>query len=147
MASLFNPDDNQQMIERIEKLTPETTALWGRMTVDQMLRHCAAPVDVATGKLTLKMPVLLGLLGRMLKKKVLRKGLDKNSPTAREFVFRDRSDFETAQHELIERYRMLANNRAYITVLKHPFWGKMSYEDWDRLLWMHLDHHLRQFGV
>jgi hypothetical protein len=26
-------------------------------------------------------------------------------------------------------------------------WGKMTQEDWDELMWKHLDHHLRQFGV
>jgi len=30
---------------------------------------------------------------------------------------------------------------------KHPFFGPMSTEDWDRLNWKHLDHHLRQFNA
>ncbi|MFD2892645.1 DUF1569 domain-containing protein [Flavobacterium chuncheonense] len=32
--------------------------------------------------------------------------------------------------------------------IKHiHFFGKMSYEDWDKLHWKHLDHHLKQFNV
>ncbi|HHT9020342.1 TPA: DUF1569 domain-containing protein [Flavobacterium psychrophilum] len=29
----------------------------------------------------------------------------------------------------------------------HPFWGKMTDDDWNKLMWNHVDHHLRQFGV
>ena len=34
-----------------------------------------------------------------------------------------------------------------VTQDPHPFFGRMTGEEWDRLLWKHLDHHLRQFGV
>jgi hypothetical protein len=29
----------------------------------------------------------------------------------------------------------------------HPAFGPLSPEEWGRLCWKHLDHHLRQFGV
>ncbi len=29
----------------------------------------------------------------------------------------------------------------------HPNFGTMSHKDWGRFAWVHLDHHLRQFGV
>ncbi|MBP9797478.1 MAG: DUF1569 domain-containing protein, partial [Chitinophagales bacterium] len=34
-----------------------------------------------------------------------------------------------------------------VTKDKHPFFGKLSPEEWDTLTVKHLDHHLRQFGV
>jgi len=27
------------------------------------------------------------------------------------------------------------------------FFGPLTADEWDRLLWKHLDHHLRQFGT
>jgi hypothetical protein len=54
MANIFDTTDNQAMIERINKLTPETKALWGKMTVDQMLNHTAAAIEVAFGERELK---------------------------------------------------------------------------------------------
>ena len=43
MKNIFNPTDNQELISRIEKLTPETKALWGKMTVDPnvITLHCS----------------------------------------------------------------------------------------------------------
>jgi len=29
----------------------------------------------------------------------------------------------------------------------HPVFGRMKKRDWGRFVWIHLDHHLRQFGV
>jgi hypothetical protein len=29
----------------------------------------------------------------------------------------------------------------------HPYFGKLSPEEWAILKWKHYDHHLRQFGV
>jgi len=29
----------------------------------------------------------------------------------------------------------------------HPFFGEMSERDWMKWGWLHMDHHLRQFGV
>jgi hypothetical protein len=29
----------------------------------------------------------------------------------------------------------------------HPLFGALSRNDWARLIWKHIDHHMRQFGV
>ena len=65
MKSIFNTHDNQELITRINKLTPEAQAAWGKMSVDQMLSHCQAPIDVAFGNLPLKANVIMQLLGKM----------------------------------------------------------------------------------
>lgn len=45
-------------------------------------------------------------------------------------------------------YSALAENGTRILkVKKHPFFGEMTEDQWDVLLWKHLDHHLQQFGV
>ena len=40
MKSIFNPADVAELTERINKLTPGTNPLWGKMSVGQMLAHC-----------------------------------------------------------------------------------------------------------
>ena len=40
MKNIFDPKDNQEIIARIHNLTPESKALWGKMSVDKMLAHC-----------------------------------------------------------------------------------------------------------
>ena len=41
MKNLYNKDHYVRIIYRFQKLKPEATALWGKMSVNQMLRHCA----------------------------------------------------------------------------------------------------------
>jgi hypothetical protein len=50
MKSLFNPADNNELIERIERLTPTTPAQWGKMNVAQMLSHLQEPIKLPSVK-------------------------------------------------------------------------------------------------
>ncbi|WP_428225801.1 DUF1569 domain-containing protein [Flavobacterium sp.] len=147
MKSIYNPNDNQELIARIEKLTPESRALWGKMSVDQMLKHTSSASEVAFGEMLLNINFFMRFLGSMMKNKIFNSEFKKNSPTAPEFIFKEKYDFETVKNELISNVQRLGNGHQTITVMNHPFWGKMTYEDWDKLMWKHIDHHLRQFGV
>ena len=149
MNSIYDKASNDAMIARINKLTPETKAVWGKMTVDQMLRHCKLATDVAFGKQGLKVNFLMKILGKLLKKKVFYGGdMGKNSPTAKEFTITNHYDLEKEKSELIANFsRFASEGKSAIKTMDHPFWGKMTYEDWDALMWKHLDHHLKQFGV
>ncbi|MGV7106463.1 DUF1569 domain-containing protein [Flavobacterium sp. U410] len=149
MKSIFNTHDNQELITRINRLTPEAQAVWGKMSVDQMLSHCQAPIDVAFGNLPLKANVIMQLLGKMLKNKIINSPeFKKNSPTAPSFIRTEHYDFETTKKELIEKVSKFATEgQAAIKNQTHPFFGRMTYNEWDKLQYMHLDHHLHQFKV
>lgn len=147
MSSIYNKKDNEIIISRINKLTPESKALWGKMTVDQMMKHTEAAIAVAFSEKELKINFFMKLLGRMLKNKVFNNEFQKNSPTAPEFIFKESYDFETAKAALIEKFSRFTEGEKSITLTQHPFWGKMSPEDWNKLMWNHVDHHLKQFGV
>jgi hypothetical protein len=149
MNSIYDKASNDAMIARINKLTPETKALWGKMNAAQMCKHCSTAIEVAFGKEDLKVNFLMRLLGKMLKKKVFYGGeLKKNSPTAKEFIFPDTVDFEQSKAAFIANYSKFASEgKEAIKTMNHPFWGKLTYEDWDALMWKHTNHHLEQFGV
>ncbi len=149
MNSIYDKASNDSMIARINKLTPESKALWGKMNAAQMCRHCAIAIDIAFGKGDLKVNFLMKLLGKMLKKKVFYGGeMGKNSPTAKEFIITENLDLEKTKAELITNFsRFASEGKSVIKTMNHPFWGKMTYEDWDALMWKHTDHHLKQFGV
>jgi hypothetical protein len=55
-------------------------------------------------------------------------------------------DFETDRLELASRTETFAGKPAYFATARHPFFGKMSGEEWLRWGYLHMDHHLRQFG-
>ena len=49
MKSLLNAAYSKEIIERINHLTPASTPLWGKMTVDQALAHLNAAFNNALG--------------------------------------------------------------------------------------------------
>ena len=149
MESLFDKNGNDAIIKRIESLTEDSLPLWGKMNVAQMLSHCQAPLDVASWEIYLKSNFFLQLIGRFYKKKILAApGFKKNSPTVPDFLRTNFVDFEEAKMFLVIKvvqFSILGPNG--IDNHRHPFFGKMTDEEWDLLQWKHLDHHLKQFGV
>lgn len=149
MNSIYDKATTDGYIARINQLTPESKGQWGKMTVDQMLSHCIAPIDFAFGKTDVKVNFFLKLLGRMVKGKMLRDGeFKQSSPTAPAFLRTGTYDFEQSKKDLMERINTFSDKgHAAIKNTKHPFFGEMTYDEWSQLHTMHLEHHLKQFGV
>lgn len=149
MESLFDTNENKLIIERIEMLLPDSKAVWGKMTVSQMLAHSQVPLHVATGKLKLKRNLIGILFGKMAKNSLMKpKPFSKNLPTAPEFIVKKDKIFDTEKAKLIELLSsFLKAGPSSITKEPHPFFGVMTAHEWDKLQWKHIDHHLRQFGV
>ena len=149
MSSIYSKADNEIIISRINNLTPESKAQWGKMTVDQMLSHCQAPIDFATGTTPMKANFLMQILGKMLKGKIFNSNeFKKNSPTAPSFIRTETYDFEQTKNELIQKINIFSDlGESAIKTTKHPFFGELTYAEWSKMHTMHLDHHLRQFGV
>ena len=149
MKSLFNKSDNDAMIRRINSLTPETMSGWGKMNVSQMLTHVQAPLRVAFGELRLKRTLAGYMFGGIAKKKLSgEKQWGKNMPTDKNFVIAEQKNFEEEKGKLIPLVQRFAQSGpAGISQEKHPFFGKLTTDEWDKLMWNHLDHHLRQFGA
>jgi hypothetical protein len=149
MESLFEPEVTRKMVNRIDQLTADTKPLWGKMKVSQMLAHMQPPLRVALGDEKLKKGLMALLFGRIAKKQMVNESpFKKNLPTAPSFVVKEEKDFEEEKAkltDLVQRFskvsRQELNNRV------HPFFGKLSADEWNTLHWKHLDHHLRQFGV
>ena len=149
MGSIYNKTDNDIIIERINKLSPDSKGLWGKMTVDQMLSHCQAPIDFAFGTAPVKSNFVMRLLGKMIKGKMLKSNeFKKNSPTAPSFIRTGTYDFDEVRNGLIDRINRFSDlGHQAIKSTKHPFFGEMTYDEWSQLHTMHLEHHRKQFGV
>lgn len=151
MNNLFNQSDVKELLERIEKLTPNDQRLWGKMNVAQMLAHCNVSMETAMGKSFIK-PIFIGsIIGRFLKKTALsEKPFGKNSPTDKTYIFTDKYDlnFEEQKSNLQRAVKQFfEGGESKCTAHPHPFFGKFRPEQWGIFVWKHLDHHLRQFGV
>lgn len=146
IKNLFDPAVKQEIIDRINKLTPQTQHLWGKMNVAQMLAHVQLPISCAFGTHQVKGSFLLKLLGPLFKgilynDKPYKQGL----PTDPTYVVVDSKDFENEKQGLLEKLNRFSGET--IVLENHPVWGKMTKEQWSRATWKHLDHHLKQFGV
>lgn len=150
MKSLFNPADNKEIIERLNRLTSSTPAQWGKMNVSQMITHCQAPLNLALGNVKAKKNILGLLFGSIIKKMVVDndKPFKKDLPTDKTFIIKNTPEFEKVKNELIVLIGKFSNtDPEAFSKDRHPIFGKLTRADWDKLTWKHLDHHLRQFGV
>ncbi len=97
MKNIFNQADASEIIERINKLTPNTQGLWGKMTVDQMLAHCNVTYEMVYDNIHPKPNALMRfILKTFVKKSVVNeKTYPKNSQTAPQFIIKGDRDFET----------------------------------------------------
>lgn len=149
MSSIFNQNDAQDFILRIEKLTPITQHIWGTMSVSQMLAHIQQPIKVALGEIEPKRSIFGLMFGRLAKRKMINSSpFKKKLPTDPSFVVKNDRNFDEEKQyaiALIERLSKVSSKQ--IANRKHPIFGKLTTEEWDVLTVKHLDHHLRQFGV
>lgn len=149
MKSLFDPAENERIVNRIHQLSVSSMPQWGKMNVAQMLSHCQQPLLVAFGELQLKKNFMGVLFGGMVKRMLIKKEQYKHGmPTANEFIIADEKNFEKEKQQLIELVqRFVKQGRSVLRKDPHPFFGKLTPEEWDIMQWKHLDHHLRQFAL
>jgi hypothetical protein len=151
MKNLFDATVANQVKTRLGKLEPQSERRWGKMTAAQMLAHCSVSMQWAVGELVPEKGSLPArLMGRLVKPMVFRNEdpIRKNSPTARSLVVTDERDLDKERNRLsglIDKFA--AGGTAGCTRNPHSFFGKMTPEEWAILMYKHLDHHLRQFGV
>ena len=146
VKNLFDTAVKQEIIDRINRLTPQSQRQWGKMDVGQMLAHCQAPLGVAVGKHTLKRNFFLSLIGPLFKKQLYNDNpFKRNLPTDKSFIMSDSKDFEKEKQGLIQMINSFSETA--MSDSPHPFFGKLTKDEWSKGTWKHLDHHLQQFGV
>lgn len=150
MSSLFNKQDSERIVARIVAVQSEKKAIWGTMSAEQMLLHCQQPFKVVFEELKLKRSLVAILFGGLIKKSALGdEPFKANLPTATEFKTNHLNpEFETEKKNLIACIQKFQSaGPEGVTQQPHPFFGKMTDKEWDKLMYKHLDHHLRQFGA
>ena len=150
MKSLFDPHVIIDVHNRIDELTPETPAKWGKMNVAQMLRHCQWPLDVALGnkELNTHISFMKKLVFKLFKSSLYNDKLWKPGiPTAPEYVVNTEHDFSIEKSNLQLAIKEFSSLKNKTTWDNHVFFGKLTPEQWGKSQYKHIDHHLRQFGV
>jgi hypothetical protein len=149
MKSLFEPSAATELKQRMAQLTPETPRLWGKMAPAQMLAHCSAAMEVSVGDRVLQQKFIGKIFGKIAKSSMLSgKPIGRNMPTERSYIVEDNRDLNVERRRLsvlIDRFQ--TGGPEGCTKHPHSFFGIMTPDEWSALNYIHLDHHLRQFGV
>jgi len=149
MKNLFQQEAVDEVLSRLDRLRPASPRQWGKMDAGQMMAHCSAALDMASGRLNPPRIFIGRLIGPFVKPIYTNdKPFSKNNPTDKKLVVSDQRDFLHEQEQLKQKIRQFhEGGEAQCTRHPHPFFGALSPQDWSRGMYKHLDHHLRQFGA
>ncbi len=147
MKSFFEDGAYEDISNRINQLQNASQPKWGKMDVGQMLHHCQMPLNIILNKedYGLKPNWLVNLLFK--KSMYSDKPWRKNMPTIPRFKITDQRQFEAEKEALTQLVDELHSQRDRNDWQPHPSFGKLSKEEWGKMQYKHLDHHLKQFGV
>jgi hypothetical protein len=135
---------------RLRKLKSASQPRWGHMTAPQMVQHCrlvsesilnGSPVErPATWREGLLKWVFLQIIGRLPRN-------IEQPPQIRQAVAQQITLlFEEELSRLMQTVKAFTEqtepNRRV-----HPVFGPLTTPEWGRFSWIHLNHHLTQFGV
>lgn len=151
LPNIFSKEVTDEMIARINKLTPESQRQWGKMDVGKMLAHlCVTYEMVYEPEKHPKPGFLMGLALKLFAKSYVtsEKPLKKNGVTGPQFIITDEREFAAERERLIgflQRTQQLGE--AAFEGKESQSFGPMTSTQWNNLFYKHMNHHLEQFGV
>jgi hypothetical protein len=151
MPRQLNDQATASLVRRIEQLDELKVPLWGKMNATQMLAHCSTALKLAFGDVPSKVvfPPWKATLSRLIFLDML--PFPKNLPTAAELhpqkKMKASADFLAEREELIRQLNRMNAAGADQAFAPHPLFRNLNRAQYGKLIYKHLDHHLRQFGV
>lgn len=150
MPSIFDPDAETAVRGRLARLTPDAPPRWGRMQPAQMLCHLVDAFRLPLGETSSRpksTPFRFFLL-RWLFVYVFPwpKGKLPTMPVFQQTQpgkwEEDRLAWEAALTRFVAHGR-----KAGCQWSAHPAFGALPTWEWGRMVYLHIDHHFRQFGI
>ena len=153
MKTLGNEADKALLLDRLRQVKPDSARRWGKMTPHQMICHLndsfksvIGERDVAGDK--------SNLLTRTVVRWIALYGPLKWPHGVRTMPENDQErggtrpeDFKRDADELAAIIARVASAQKDFQWRRHPLFADMTERDWMRWGYLHVDHHLRQFGV
>ena len=151
MKTLARQRDRSELLQRLRHISPQSARRWGRMSAHQMVCHLSDAFEMANGRKAVSSSA--SFLERTVIKwtalylpvhwptgVLTRPEIDQEIGGTKPAAFAA----DVAQLEaLVEFFAMHAKEA---TCRPHPIFGKLSESAWLRWGYLHMDHHLRQFG-
>lgn len=151
MKNLFNQQDKDELIKRLSCLSPNHLPKWGKMNAHQAIVHMTDPLRCAIGDRPV--PLNPSIFAKWPVNKLFSQYLPwpKGAPTAPEFIQGVKGsqciEFERDKQELILVIHRFSQHQNSIPFPIQPTFGKLNNNEWARLMWRHINHHIYQFGL
>lgn len=152
MKTLARPRDRDEILRRLGTVRPDSARRWGRMTAHQMVCHlCDAsrmaagekPVSEATGVFQQTLLKWLALYAPL----PWPPGILTRPEVDQEGGGTPPGDFTADVEALVALVARMTDGPDALDGRPHPIFGRLSRAAWLRWGYLHMDHHLRQFGV
>ncbi|MFM2206281.1 MAG: hypothetical protein RL213_256 [Bacteroidota bacterium] len=139
--------------ERLQSVPADSSPLWGKMNLRQMVEHLSDSVRYANGgdpqtEIVTPADRLPSVRDFLYSEKEFRPNT-RNSKMGEEPAPVRHADLSAAVDELkaeVEKYVRRFDGRPGHTE-RSPFFGDLDFDGWNRLFVKHFHHHLRQFGA
>jgi len=150
MGNILNIKDLEEIKERVADLKRDDLPLWGKMNVGEMLCHTADQVKMATGEIITKDKSTFN--SRFFLKKLILlgvpapKGKIETLPEINPQMLGSKPvNFESDRDYLLRKITEFISFEES-KLCPHPTFGKLTKKQWGRFIYLHVDHHLSQFG-
>ncbi len=146
--TVFDDEARAALMARVMRVQTGMKPQWGQFNAVKMLRHVGAGVEMALGELKCE-PKKGPLRNPFVRWLVIDSPMPmpKGAPTAPELISQPTAGVEEEQVRLGAALERLAARHKASEWAEHPAFGKLDGRQWGKLIWKHVDHHLRQFGV
>jgi hypothetical protein len=151
MKTLARQQDKEELLRRLRTLRADSQRRWGKMSVHQMVRHVGDACRIGCGDVVVS--DASGLAQRTVIKWIALytplkwpPGIPTRPEIDQQIVAGGSSDFATDLARTIALVEALAARAGARDWPRHPIFGRLSGSAWMRWGYLHVDHHLRQFG-
>lgn len=150
MKTMARAQDKEEIVRRLRTIRADSGRRWGRMSAHQMICHLSDSFLAVTGQRDIS-PASGLLQSTVIKWIALYAPLQwpRGVPTRPEVdqeVGGTKPSHFAADVTQLEMLVELITTRKGCFGPTHPIFGNMSDTDWMRWAYLHMDHHLRQFG-
>lgn len=150
LPSVFQENIVNELKERIEKVTPSTKPIWGKMNATQMLAHCNVTYEYAFDERKDSPNFLVKIMLKKFVKPIVvsEQPYKKDSKTAPAFIITDERNFDKEKQRLYTYMdNVLKKGTSFFEGKESVSFGVLNAIEWNNMFYKHLDHHLQQFGV
>ena len=147
-ASMWDPSVRASFVARVNKLTPDTKAQWGKFNASGMMAHLNDSYRMVLGELVIpskNLPLRYTPIKQLV---IYVLPFPKGAPTAPQLLKRcDGASLADEQQTMLKMLDKLAAVKPGDPLQEHPAFGVLTHNAYGVLMARHTDHHLRQFGV